>query len=373
VSYDAVAFVYKTGKDSVVFLENQAPKDATLVWEGKSYTVPGKSTSILENGVAIFNSADVRSDGTAHTWTATSNDPLQWSSWTDESIVKTAEGLPAPSPPYDPWSGSALGRVVRSDAPMEQVNFSEYDSELLLYSRVVTAKELSAAVAGSERGSSAVPLVLQTANANAWTIFADGILVGSGWELGHHGGKVHLGRDDCTKDGGKNITLDLSKLRASTKTGDNGNARGLSSFLLTMLSTSVGIDNGGGISNTDNETTLSSTGVKGITSTTTGSVVLGGIDLTRTTAGDQPWVHQVGAVGEAKGVYTQVGAKKVKWTAAGDGTAPPMTWHMATFDAPSAVLAPEEAVTSELNATLNLDVTGLSRGRFYVNGFDLGR
>ena len=71
---------------------------------------------------------------------------------------------------------------------MEQVNFSEYDSELLLYSRAVTAKELSAAVAGSEGGRSAVPLQLQTANANAWTIFADGTLVGSGWELGHHGG-----------------------------------------------------------------------------------------------------------------------------------------------------------------------------------------
>ena len=61
---------------------------------------------------------------------------------------------------YVPWSGSALGRVVRSDAPMEQVNFSEYDSELLFYSRVVTAKELSAAVAGSSGGRSVVPLVL---------------------------------------------------------------------------------------------------------------------------------------------------------------------------------------------------------------------
>ena len=164
-----VAFIYKAGKDSVVFLENQAGADATLVWEGKSYTVPGESTSILDNGVAIFNSADVRSDGTVHTWTATSDTPLRWSSWVDRAIVKTESDLPAPSPPYLPWSGSALGRIVRSDAPMEQVNFSEYDSELLLYSRAVTAEELSAAVAGSEGGRSAVPLVLQTATANAWT------------------------------------------------------------------------------------------------------------------------------------------------------------------------------------------------------------
>ena len=199
-------------------------------------------------------------------------------------------------------------------------------------------------------------------------IFANGILVGRGWELGHHGGTMRLGRDDCTKDGGKNITLDLSKLRNSTATVD-----GEGGFLLTMLSTSVGIDNGGGIQNTDSETILSSTGVKGITSTAAGSVVLGGVDLTRTTAGGQPWVHQVGAVGEAEAVFTSTGATKVKWSAAGGGTAPPMTWHMATFDAPSAVLAPKTTVPTELNATLNLDVAGLSRGRFYVNGFDLGR
>ena len=87
-----------------------------------------------------------------------------------------------------------------------------------------------------------------------------------------------------------------------------------------------------------------------------------------------PWVHQVGAVGEAEAVFTTLGAAKVKWTAATQGTAPPMTWHTAVFDAPAAVLAPKESsMPTELNATLNLDVSGLSRGRFFVNGFDLGR
>lgn len=98
-AHPVVGFIYKTGADSVVFLENQAGSDATLVWEAKSYTVPGESTTILKNGVELFNSADVRSDGTAHTWTATSDGPLRWSSWADSAIVKTAEGLPAPSPP----------------------------------------------------------------------------------------------------------------------------------------------------------------------------------------------------------------------------------------------------------------------------------
>jgi len=43
-----------------------------------------------------------------------------------------------------------------------------------------------------------------------------------------------------------------------------------------------------------------------------------------------------------------------------------MTWLSATFEAPSAVLATDAA--GERNASLNLDVGGLGRGRFYVNG-----
>ena len=180
-------------------------------------------------------------------------------------------------------------------------------------------------------------------------------MVGSGWELGHHGGTVRLGHADT--DGGKiiksrkNITLDLSNTHGP--------------FVLALLSTSVGIDNGGGISNAHGE--MQSTGVKGITSSAPGAVVLGATDLTQ-----GPWTHMVGAVGELKQVYTQAGAAKVAWAAAGEGASSPMTWLTAPFAAPAAVLAPPGAAT-ELTATLNLDVSGLSRGRFFVNGFDLGR
>jgi hypothetical protein len=220
----------------------------------------------------------------------------------------------------------------------------------------------------TQRTRVAVPLTLQTANANAWTVFADGRLVGSGWELGHHGGTVHLGHDDCSKDGGKNITLDLSKLAQRTPESSDGRGGGSGGggFLLTLLSSSVGIDNGGGIHNSN--TSTSSTGVKGITSSAANSVVLGGVDLTS----GQPWVHQVGATGEATAVFTAAGAAKVAWVAAGGGSAAPMTWLQARFDAPAAVLKPATPAT-ELKATLNLDATGLSRGRFFVNGFDLGR
>jgi beta-galactosidase len=154
LSGHAAAFVYRSGADTVVFLENQG-MSKTIVWEGKSYSVPGSSTTILKNGAPVFNSADVRSDGSAHTWSATSLAPLSWRSYADPSIVRAAAELPAPSPPYSAWAGSALGRVVRAGAPMEQVNFSEYDSELLLYSRAVSAAELGAATTGGRRSGAA--------------------------------------------------------------------------------------------------------------------------------------------------------------------------------------------------------------------------
>ena len=323
-----------------------------MEWEGRTYNMSASSTSILKNGVEIFNSGDVRDNGDVHVWTATTTAPLSWMSWVDPVIVKSGEDLPPPTPAYVPWSGTALGRVVHAAAPLEQVNCSEYDSELLVYHRVVTKEEREGMGTMAAPGNhSLVPQVLQTAYANAWTVFADGELVGTGWELGHHGGAFNLGRDDCTKDGGKNITLDLS----SVQPGE---------FLLTLLSTSVGIDNGGHIDNANGA--VKSTGIKGITSTASNAVMLGGVDLTT-----GPWVHVVGAVGEHKMVYA-AGAVGVTWEPAGGGAARPMTWLTTTFDAPASVLAPADS-TTELKATLNLDVTGLGRGRFFVNGMDLGR
>jgi hypothetical protein len=47
-----------------------------------------------------------------------------------------------------------------------------------------------------------------------------------------------------------------------------------------------------------------------------------------------------------------------------------MTWLKTSFETPPGVV-PQANV--EAHATLNLDVVGLTRGRFYVNGMDLGR
>jgi len=223
------------------------------------------------------------------------------------------------------------------------VAFSEYDSELVLYVTEVSSAHAAAALkrSSSSSSSSALNLTLLSAKAQAWAAFVNGELVGTGEELSHSGGSAEL-------------SLSLNVTSAALSAGG--------SLTLSLLSSSLGIDNGGGVHNG------SSTGVKGITSTAPRSVLLSGVDITSAA----PWTQVVGSVGEAKAVYTAAGGAAVPWTAAGSSlSTPPLTWLKASFTAPASVLPPPPGV--EVSATLNLDVTGLSRGRFFVNGMDLGR
>lgn len=119
--------------------------------------------------------------------------------------------------------------------------------------------------------------------------------------------------------------------------------------------------------------------VQGITSQEHGAVMLGLKDITQ-----NGWTQQAGATGEKNQVlfffaplllniiYSKVygsGGSSVSWSAA-QSTVSPLTWLRANFTAPPSVFHTQG---TEVNATLNLDVTGLTLGRIFVNGFDLGR
>ena len=250
------------------------------------------------------------------------------------------------------------------------MNFTEYDSELMVYSRVITPAELAAATQQQASGGKAVPLTLLSGVGNAYTVFINGVKAAIGWESGHHGGTVLLGHADVSRFNCPfladesptavpadkcpgNITLDLSSHKGP--------------MLLSLLSTSLGVTNGGGVNNT--HAGQSSSGVKGIVASAaaakgTGAVVLGGVDLT---TGE--WHHHAGSLGEVLQVFTDAGAAKAKFAPV--GTPSPMTWLRTTFDAPASVR--EQPAGTELKQVLNLDVLGLSRGTFWVNGMNLGR
>jgi hypothetical protein len=341
-----VAFVYPAaeGLPAVAFFENTG-RPAIFTWLGFNYTVTGGNTLAWGNGTVIFSSDDVTPFGLKRVWNALPQSSTfaspGWTQWLDPVVPSSPSAIPAPTPSRTPWSGSALGAVIASALPLEAVNFTEYDSELGLYITTLSASALAAAIAGSPGGAaSAVPLSFSAAaKANAWAVFANGALVGNGWELSHSGGSGSL-----------SFPLNLTGVTAPVA--------------LTLLSSSLGIDNGVGINNQGSS--FSTSMVKGVASQSARSVTLGGVDLTSA----ETWTHVVGAAGELAGAGGAGGAS-LNWAAAPAGATPPMAWLRVNFTAPPEVLSLGPGV--EINATLNLDATGLSRGRFFVNGFDLGR
>jgi hypothetical protein len=389
------SFVYSANGHTVEF------REASVAYGPSGHPYGPVVSTLSMDGELLFNSSDVVDNGHgSHVWTRQTA-KLEWSAWQDPAIVNTPAQLAPPSPSgYHTWHGSALGRIAMSSVPLEQVNFTEYDSELLIYSREIKRAELAAAVGhsnspynGATIDPKVVPLTLLSGVGNAYTVFLNGKKAAVGWESGHHGGTVLLGRDDVSRsncpylhqeandsvvpaaDCPANMTLDLSAYLLEDKMKDSGEVG--ETLLLTLLSTSLGITNGGGINNTAVQNT--SSGVKGIVTAEvrppavagrTGAVVLGHADLT---VGE--WHHRSGSLGEALEVYTDAGAAKhANFVPLGPSLAvptPPMTWLRTTFDAPVAVMRPAAGV--ELTSVLNLDVLGLSRGFFWVNGLNLGR
>uniref|UniRef100_M1A6P4 Beta-galactosidase n=1 Tax=Solanum tuberosum TaxID=4113 RepID=M1A6P4_SOLTU len=73
------------------------------------------------------------------------------------------------------------------------------------------------------------------------------------------------------------------------------------------------------------------------------------------------WGHEVGVSGEKEQVFTEEGAKKVKWTPV-TGTPPgPVTWYKTYFDAP------------EGTDPVALKMDQMQKGMLWVNGKSLGR
>jgi hypothetical protein len=341
-----VAYVYPGAPQDVAFLENRGSGGAALAWRGRNFSVaPGSSVLALANGSVLFDASAVAPAPLQRAWTPAPPGALaNLRAWRDPVVPGSPAAIPPPTPRRAPWAGSALGAIVAAPAPLEAVAFSEYDSELVLYATAVAPGALGAAIAASASAAN-VTLALASARAQAWAVFLNGALVGTGSELSHGGGAARLA-----------LALNLSAYAAGGGGGGGGAAA------LTLLSSSLGIDNGGGVSAGGG-----SSGVKGITSAAPGAVTLGGIDLTAAA----PWTHICGSAGEALRLAAAPDA--VPWAPLPAAAPPlaPLTWLRADFTAPARVLPPPAGV--EAAAALNLDATGLSRGRFFVNGFDLGR
>ncbi|XXG40332.1 hypothetical protein AAC387_Pa01g1076 [Persea americana] len=71
------------------------------------------------------------------------------------------------------------------------------------------------------------------------------------------------------------------------------------------------------------------------------------------------WGHKVGLEGESLRIFTEKGAKKVKWSRA--QASQPLTWYKTYFDAPHG------------DRPIAVDLRGMSKGQLWVNGESIGR
>ena len=164
-------------------------------------------------------------------------------------------------------------------------------------------------------------LSIQSRTANAFVIVIDGHVVGAVDDHSH---------------GGKDLTLSVNVTIPSSASGSHS---------LVLLSESLGFSNGMAAGSTRK--------TKGII----GSVHLGSIDLTH-----GEWTMRPKLAGENLEVYTAAGGKEVIWKSSWRSVSgESLVWYRASFATPVG------------DAPLVLNMTGLGRGHFYLNGNDLGR
>jgi len=275
--------------------------------------------------------------------------PVQW--WSGELAGRVdggGGGGGAGLPPYRS-QGNALGgpstagTVLSSQTPLEQVVATGYDSEFAYYCTTITAAQ-AAAMAASAAPDGTVSLTLATSRASAWLVFVDGVASGVGYELSE-------------QSGGYSMTISVNVTAGARN--------------LTLLSESMGIHKGSDVTNGATPPTYASGAYKGIITATPNSVVLGGVDLT-----SNGWSMRSALVGEALQLGYAAGGGRVAWLPSTPAAPGPLSWLRFNFTVPAPLLAALQGDGPggvEVDTALVLDVTGLTRGRIFVNGFNAGR
>ena len=282
--------------------------ESTVQWKGRTFRLPEYSVLIVNSttGAVLFMSRNTSAaPRTTRLFTNATQAPLAWDCWSE----------------LDQLRPNVHPNAVWAPSPREQLNLTKDRTEYLFYFAHVPA----------QAHGTTVMLTIGGRISNAYSIFVNGGLVGTTYDATH-------------SYGSKAYSIDLDAAAFGGQTEDQ------STWSLAILSTSIGMHS---------HVTSRALDFKGIT----GSVALGGTDITRPAGG---WSHVVGLRGELLGA--RLGNTSLGWSAAACGAdaSPPLTWRKATFELDAAPIA-------NRSVSVMLDVSGMSRGHFYLNGHDLGK
>eukprot|EP01043_Picozoa_sp_COSAG02_P013161 COSAG02_NODE_522_length_20749_cov_14.985278_3_plen_401_part_00 len=287
-------------------------RSAIVQWNGQSYVLPSYSVTIVDrSGSVLYQSHNTSAAPTTQrTFRPATAAALEWTCWSELDLV--AERL--------------LAEAVESTRPLEQLNLTRDRTEYLLY--VTKLPKYGGEQQLQQQRHAARTLKLAGRVANAYSAFIDGKLMGSAFNAAHGYGS-------------KSYSIALADTGAHQVVGTQNSS---SSSVLTILSTSLGMHS---------HVTNRALDFKGIV----GSVSLEGVQLLSS------WWHVIGLAGEQWGAGA--GNASLGWSECHDPSGP-LTWRKAEFSIAAALLRND-------SISVMLDVSGMSRGHFYLNGFDLGK
>lgn len=330
------AFVY----GGVAFIENAGRDVGTVRFRGREYASAPESILIVDgSGELLFDTSAVSgSDVPTRSWTPVDEKPFLWTAWSESQSA----GRPGVIS-----SSLTVGTCVEDVCPMEQLRLTQDDTEHALYTTRIDGAVVKRIL--DDAGSmETVPLVVTSARATA--------LCASIVDAGNASISSCSCAYDVTEDAGP-VALAIAVPTAELRRGLASSGGG--TVLLSLASESLGVHKLSTITNGPAPHAFTTTAVKGIS----GSVLLGGVDITR-----NGWTSTSGLAGEvAPPVWTAAGSARVAW-APTQGVSPPATWLRTTFAAPQAVVD-----AAAITASLHLDASGLSRGHFYVNDWEVSR
>ena len=393
---------------AVMFIENNAESYYILRWPNtytnqSGYFLPGYSILILDpnTGNLIFNSTDVPNSPTVRQFTSYAIAPqLQWEQWVDNSVNQSilyatnSSSIPLKynGDLHVPFSTpSTIGNTYTNSFPYEQLNITEDDTEYMVYTRNINFNEIQQLWSrylqqhnnnsqDALHATASTSLFITSQISQAFIVFVNGVYSTEAYNNTHN----FITNSDGKFSGVCNFTfsLDLSSIFEQYLANPlNSNLN----FTLSLISESIGIDNGHG-GWVINGTFLTS---KGIFST----ILLNGQSIFY---GDT-WTMTSGLQGELLQVFTNAGGNQVSWSSVPSEkskeertSCEALIWYRTYFTTPSTLikklLTTQPVLTTnftdslprdEVTTTLMLDIGAIpgliGRGHFYLNGFDLGR
>eukprot|EP01113_Clastostelium_recurvatum_P013639 TRINITY_DN1727_c0_g1_i1.p1 TRINITY_DN1727_c0_g1~~TRINITY_DN1727_c0_g1_i1.p1 ORF type:complete len:771 (+),score=128.12 TRINITY_DN1727_c0_g1_i1:272-2314(+) len=288
--------------DELIFIINQAPNEVVTLYKDTNFTLAALSVQIFDAELdLLYDSSSVSSKIVVNNTkiVPVTTAPFAFKAWS-EPLNETS-----------PVLGPSAIPTAKSSRPLEQLNFTNYDTAYMWYRSNITLTF-----------PYGTPIItVDTRLANALVFFLDGIYIGQWADYSH-------------QQGAAEAYINFNPMQF-----------GPGRHLLEILSVTLGIDNGVWANNFE---------YKGIV----GLVQIAGNPLS------EDWVHQKGLAGEYLKIYTAQGANSVKWNTA-SVSHKPVTWYTVNFTLPSGL--PDMSINPML-----LHVTGMGRGHAYLNGHDLG-